>query len=116
MTKDDFIEEFPDVCCQHLIMDKIYSRQQLDKIVLTTTQLLNTGLVYYQNSGKKVTIFTSEKYKERLEKLVLGAKVMTIDGRVAVIESEKPYIICGSLTVRATLGTKTDVYDCNFFV
>ncbi len=115
MTKDDFIEEFPDVCCQHLIMDKVYSLKELDKAVINVTQMMNTGLVYYQHSGKKVTIFTSVEFKKRLDKLVAGAKVRTIDGRAAIIESEKPYIICGSLTVRATVGIETDVYDCSFF-
>ena len=116
MTKDDFIEEFPDICCQHIIMDKIYSLKELDQAVLYVTQLMNTGLVYYQHSGKKVTIFTSVDFRKRLEKLVAGAKVMTRDGRVAIIESEKPYLVCGSLTVGATVGIETDVYDCSFFV
>lgn len=115
MTKNDFIEEFPDICCQHITMDKIYSRKELDQAVLNVTQLMNTGLVYYQHSGKKVTIFTSVYFKKRLDKLIAGAKVMTRDGRVAIIESEKPYLVCGSLTVRATVGIETDVYDCSFF-
>lgn len=97
-------------------MDKIYSLKELDQAVLNVTQLMNTGLVYYQHNGKKVSLFTSVDFKKRLDKLIAGAKVMTRDGRVAIIDSEKPYIVCGSLTVRATVGTETDVYDCNFFV
>lgn len=115
MTKNDFKEEFPDICCQHIIMDKVYSHKELDQAVLNITQLMNTGLVYYQHSRKKVTIFTSVEFKKRLDKLISGAKVMTRDDRVAIIESEKPYLVCGSLTVRATVRIETDVYDCSFF-
>lgn len=116
MTIDDFIEVHPDICSLKITMDHIYPHKKLDDRVMEICDIMNTGLVFYEHRAKTLTIFTSRQYKKILDSLTPGSKFLTHDHREAVIESDKPYLVCGELCVRASIDGHSDVYDCNYFL
>ena len=75
MTKEDFIKKFPDIKVQQFETETILSKQEIMDIVEQATRSMDMGLVYYEHSGCDITVFTSEKMKIELAKMVPGYKV-----------------------------------------
>ena len=116
MTKQDFIKKFPDIKVQQFETETILSKQEIMDIVEQATQSMDMGLVYYEHCGCNITVFTSDKMKAELAKMVPGYQVTDPNtGVTGTIVSEK-YIVCGNYCVRVEFPSGTDVYDCDFFV
>lgn len=75
MTKEDFIKKFPDIKVQQFETETILSKQEIMDIVEQATQSMDMGLVYYEHCGCDITVFTSDKMKAELAKMVPGYKV-----------------------------------------
>ena len=100
MTKKDFIKKFPDVKVQQF----------------ETKTILDMGLIYYEQCGCNVTVFTSDKMKSELNKMKPGYQVTDPNtGEVGTIISDR-FIVCGNYCVRVKFPSGEDVYDCDFFV
>ena len=116
MTKNDFIKKFPDVKVQQFETDTILSKQEIMDMVKQFTNSLNMGLIYYEQCGCNVTVFTSDKMKSELAKMKPGFLVTDpITGEVGAVISDK-FIVCGNYCVRVKFPSGEDVYDCDFFV
>ena len=116
MTKEDFIKKFPDIKVQQFETETILSKQEIMDIVEQATQSMDMGLVYYEHCGCNITVFTSDKMKAELAKMVPGYQVTDPNtGETGTIVSEK-YIVCGNYCVRVEFPSGTDVYDCDFFI
>ena len=72
MTKEDFIKMFSDVKVQQFETDTILSKQEIMDMVKQFTNSLNMGLIYYEQCGCNVTVFTSDKMKSELDKMKPG--------------------------------------------
>lgn len=68
MTKQDFIKKFPDVKVQQFETDTVLSKQEIKEMVKQFTNSLDMGLIYYEQCGCNVTVFTSDKMKSELNK------------------------------------------------
>lgn len=75
MTKEDFIKKLPDIKVQQFETETILSKQEIMDIVEQVTQSMDMGLVYYEHCGCNITVFTSDKMKAELAKMVPGYKV-----------------------------------------
>lgn len=74
------------------------------------------GLVYYEHCGCNITVFTSDKMKAELAKMVQGFLVTDPNiGETGTVVSEK-YIVCGIYCVRVEFPSVPGVYDCDFFI
>ena len=72
MTKEDFIKKLPDIKVQQFETETILSKQEIMDIVEQVTQSMDMGLVYYEHCGCNITVFTSDKMKAELAKMVPG--------------------------------------------
>lgn len=85
-------------------------------IVEQATKSMDMGLVYYEHSGCNITVFTSDKMKAELAKMVPGFQVTDPNtGETGTVVSDK-FIVCGNYCVRVEFPSGSDVYDCDFFV
>lgn len=75
MTKQDFIKKFPDVKVQQFETDTVLSKQEIKEMVKQFTNSLDMGLIYYEQCGCNVTVFTSDKMKSELNKMKPGYQV-----------------------------------------
>ena len=101
---------------QQFETETILSKQEIMDIVEQATRSMDMGLVYYEHCECDITVFTSDKMKAELAKMVPGYKVKDPNtGETGTIVSEK-YIVCGNYCVRVGFPSYTDVYDCDFFV
>ena len=106
MTKEDFIKKFPDIKVQQFETESILSKQEI----------MDMGLVYYEHCGCNITVFTSDKMKTELQKMIPGYKVKEPNtGEVGTVVSDK-FIVCGNYCVRVRFPSGEDVYDCDFFI
>lgn len=116
MTKEDFIKMFSDVKVQQFETDTILSKQEIMDMVKQFTNSLNMGLIYYEQCGCNVTVFTSDKMKSELDKMKPGNQVTDPNtGEFGTIVSDK-FIVCGNYCVRVHFPSGEDVYDCDFFI
>lgn len=116
MTKKDFIKKFPDVKVHQLLFETDLSKQEIMEMVRQFTDSLNMGLVYYEQSGCVVTVFTSDKMKAELAQMKAGYQVTDPNtGEVGTVVSDK-FIVCGNYCVRVKFPSGEDVYDCDFFI
>ena len=116
MTKEDFIKKFPDIKVQQFETESILSKQEIMDIVEQSTKSMDMGLVYYEHCGCNITVFTSDKMKTELQKMIPGYKVKEPNtGEVGTVVSDK-FIVCGNYCVRVRLPSGEDVYDCDFFI
>lgn len=116
MTKKDFIKKFPDVKVQQFETDTVLSKQEIMEMVRQFTDSLNMGLVYYEQSGCVVTVFTSDKMKAELAQMKAGYQVTDPNTReVGTVVSDK-FIVCVNYCVRVKFPSGEDVYDCDFFI
>lgn len=116
MIKEDFIKKFPDIKVQQFETDTILSKQEIMDIVEQATKSMDMGLVYYEHCGCSITVFTSDKMKAELAKMLPGYQVKDPNtGETGTIVSEK-FIVCGNYCVRVVFPSGEDVYDRDFFV
>ncbi len=117
MVKNDFIEKYPDVKVQEVTTHDILSRNQIEKLVSGVSELINTAPLFFEHSGKEITIFTSEKFKSKIQQFTLGCEVIDPNtDAVGVITSDKPFYVCGELCVRVKFGNSSDTYSCDYFI
>ena len=108
MNEKDFQKKFPDVKLQELETKVVLSRAQVQECVIGLIRLLDTGLLYYDYSSRTIRVFTSDKIKAEIDKM--------IPGKVGTIISGEPFIICGQMCVTVDFDGNKDAYDCEFFV
>lgn len=90
MIKEDFIKKFPDIKVQQFETDTILSKQEIMDIVEQATKSMDMGLVYYEHCGCNITVFTSDKMKAELAKMLPGYQVKDPNtGETGTIVSEK---------------------------
>ena len=116
MNKNIFIKNFPDVKVQKLTTKHVESRASVEKIVKEFIWLFNSGLLYYEYSGKKLTIYTSEIMQDFLSTLTKGAKVTDCNtGEVGTIVSDGWFIHSCYPSVTVEFGNSKELYTCEFF-
>mgnify|MGYP000972694201 FL=1 len=69
MNKSTFKKQFPDVCVQDITLEKVLSRKDKEEIVLKLVTGLNTGLIYYQDEGRALKVFTSYRLKHAIDRI-----------------------------------------------
>lgn len=117
MDKIDFQKKFPDVKLQELETKVVLSRAQVQECIIGLIRSLDTGLVYYDYSAKTIRVFTSDKIKEEIDKMIPGFQVAhPRTGKVGKVISDAPFIICGQMCVTVDFDGNKDAYDCEFFV
>lgn len=116
MTKQDFLKKFPDVQVQQFQTKTVLSKQEIMDIVEQAVKSMDMGLVYYEHCGCDITVFTSDKMKAELDKMVTGCRVTDPNtGETGTVVSDK-FIVCGNYCVRVKFPSGEDVYDCDFFM
>ena len=110
-------KQFPDVCKQVLHFDYVYSRREVEDKVIQFSELFGQKAMVYVQQGKKVVVYTSQIFTEKLNKMKKGDIVADIgSGRVGVISSEEPFFCGCSLCLRVDFADSSDVYDCAYFM
>lgn len=116
MKKQDFKKNYPDVCVQDITFKSVISRREIENTVIKLVDGLQTGLLGYESCGKKLKVFTSYQFKDRLEQMVKGEQVLDENtGLVGTITSEEPYVCSAEMCVRVSFGESSDVYACTYF-
>lgn len=110
-------KKFPDVHVQHLTLNQVYSRADVEKKVTEFAEMFGEKVIAYECSGTKLSIYTSCIFTQKLESLKKGDNVLEPHtGKVGVIVSEKPFFCACNLCVRVDFGGTDDVYDCRCFM
>ena len=110
-------KQFPDVCKQVLHFDYVYSRREVEDKVLQFSELFGQKAMVYVQQGKKVVVYTSQIFTEKLNTMKKGDIVADISsGRVGVISSDEPFFCGCSLCLRVDFADSSDVYDCAYFM
>ena len=116
MKKQDFKKSFPDVCVQERTFEKVISRRDIEDKVIKLVDGLQTGLLGYESAGKELKVFTSYRFKDKLDKMVKGEQVLDENtGLVGIITSEEPFVCSAEMCVRVNFGENSDVYACTYF-
>lgn len=118
MKKQDLKKSFPDVCVQEITFEKVLSRKDIEDKVIKLVEGLQTGLLGYESSGKEMKVFTSYRFKDKLDKMVKGEQVLDENtGLVGTIMSEEPFVCAREMCVRVNFGFagSSDVYSCAYF-
>lgn len=116
MKKQDFKKSFPDVCVQEITFEKVISRRDIEDKVIKLVNGLQTGLLAYESYGKKLNVFTSYRFKDKLDKMIKGYRVLDENtGLVGTITSEEPFVCSAEMCVRVSFGETSDVYACTYF-
>ena len=109
--------KFPDVCKQVLHFDYVYSRREVEDKVIQFSELFGQKAMVYVQQGKKVVIYTSQIFTDKLKTMKKGDIVADhCTGRVGVISSDKPFFCCSSLSIRVDFADGSAVYDCAYFM
>ncbi len=74
--------------------DTVLSKQEIKEMVKQFTNSLDMGLIYYEQCGCNVTVFTSDKMKSELNKMKPGYQVTE--------ERSEPLYLTDSLFVETT--------------
>ncbi|WP_148477738.1 hypothetical protein [Parabacteroides johnsonii] len=107
---EEFIEYDPFSWVDHL------SRKDKEEIVLKLVTGLNTGLIYYQDEGRALKVFTSYRLKHAIDRMVKGSEVLDENkGLVGTVISEHPFICGCEMCIRVDFGESSDVYACSYF-
>lgn len=86
-------------------------------IVEQATKSMNMGLVYYEHRGCNITVFTSDKMKNALDKMVKGFTVIEPNtGEEGIVLSDKPFLNCGKYCVRVEFPGEEFIYSCEYFI
>ena len=116
MKRQDFKKSYPDVCVQEITFKTVISRREIEDKVIKLVDGLQTGLLGYESSGKKLKVFTSFRFKDRLDKMIKGEQALDENtGLVGIITSEKPFVCGAEMCIRVSFGETSDVYACTYF-
>lgn len=117
MTKKDFIKKFPDIKVQQFETEYVLSKHEIMDIVEQATKSMNMGLVYYEHRGCSITVFTSDKMKAELAKMVLGFQVTDPNtNEEGIITSDKPFLMGGEYCVNIDFLSDSGAYSCEYFI
>lgn len=117
LNKTYFQKKFPDVSVQIMETSAVLSRADVEQRVLGLVGALDTGLLYYWYDGRIVKIFTSDKMKVELDKMIPGYEVLNQNtGKIGRIVSEKPYVMSCQMCLTVDFDGKKESYDCAFFI
>lgn len=117
MTKEDFIEKFPDVKVQRFETAVIFSNREVKETVDAACTSLGMGLIYVERQGRKITCFTSDKMKVALDKMVKGAKLTNPStNEEGTVISDKPFLMGGEYCVNVDFPSDSGAYSCEFFI
>lgn len=111
VTINTFKSDFPDIKKQVLESFQVMPRHQIEEVVLDLCRGMDTGLVYYASSGRKITVYTSYMFGEWLDSLDTDT-IIAFNGQELKVVDAKPVLICGSLCIRCSDGKSSDQYDC----
>lgn len=110
-------KKFPDVCKQVFDLEYVFSRREIEDKVLQFSEIFGQQVIAYTQSGKRVCIYTSQIFTDKLKSMKKGdAVVDSTIGRVGVIVSDKPFFCSCTLCIRVDFGDTSDVYDCAYFM
>lgn len=110
-------KQFPDVCKQVLYFDCVYSRREVEDKVIQFSETFGQRAIVYVQTGKRVVIYTSKIFTNKLEAMKKGDTVADHStGRVGVITSDKPFFCGCMLCVRVDFADSSEVYDCAYFM
>ena len=116
MNKLTFKKQYPDVCMQDITFDNILSRKMIEDEVAQLVNRLNTGLLGYESSRRKLKVFTSYQFGAKLRTMTKGAQVLDENtGLVGTIVSDQPFICSCAMCVRVDFGFGSEVYACTYF-
>lgn len=115
--KNLFQKKFPDVCKQVLEFECVFSRREVEDKVSQFAELFSQQAIAYTQFGKKVSVYTSKIFTDKLNTMKKGDTVADHrTGRVGVITSEKPFFCSCTLCVRVDFADSSEVYDCAYFM
>lgn len=110
-------KQFPDVCKQTLDFDCVYSRREVEDKVIQFSETFGQQALVYVQSGKRVVIYTSQIFTDKLKAMQKGDTVLDSNtGRVGVIASEKPFFCSCTLCFRVDFADSSEVFDCAYFM
>ena len=110
-------KQFPDVCKQVLHFDCVYSRREVEDKIIQFSELFGQKAMVYVQQGKKVEVYTSQIFTDKLKTMKKGDTVADHNtGRVGVISSDAPFFCGCSLCLRVDFADRSDVYDCAYFM
>lgn len=118
VTKDTFKKKFPDVKVQRLETKVVFSKREIEKTVVDMCNMCGFGLLYYESSGKKITVYTSEKMKQELDLMIVGAELTDKNtGETVRVVSDEPFIVGNEYCIRIQFPAGSeDVYSCEYFI
>lgn len=116
MEKKDFKKKFPDVCVQELEFPKVLSRKAIEDKVIQMVEFLETGLLGYEASARKASVFISDAFGRKLQTMIKGETVLDENaGLTGTIVSENPFICDRSTCIQVDFGDGAELYDCTYF-
>lgn len=116
INKNIFKKKFPDVEVQNLTTTVVLSRAEIEKRVLALVDGFGTGLLYYNYSGKELTVYTSEIFKDKLAEMPKGALLSDPNtGKQCTVVSE-PYIMCCEMSISVDFASHPEAYSCTYFM
>lgn len=110
-------KKFPDVCKQVFDFDCVFSRSEVEDKVIQFSETFGQQVLVYVQSGKRVVIYTSQIFTDKLKAMQKGDTVLDSNtGRVGVIVSDKPFFCGCTLCFRVDFADSSEVYDCAYFM
>ena len=117
MVKNDFIDKYPDVKEQVITTKVPYARAKIENLVNEVTQSLDTAAIFYVHSGKRITIFTSDRFKDLISQFKAGYTVTDpVSDKIGTITSEQPFYVCGEPCVKVRFEDYSDTMSCDYFI
>ena len=110
-------KKFPDVCKQVFDFDCVFSKREIEDKVIQFSETFGQQALVYVQSGKRVVIYTSQIFTDKLKAMQKGDTVLDSNtGRVGVIASEKPFFCSCNLCFRVEFADSSEVFDCAYFM
>ena len=110
-------KQFPDVCKHVIDFRCVLSRREVENKIVKFTEALGQKAIVYTRMGKRLVIYTSQIFTDKLKAMEKGDIVADhSSGRVGVITSEKPFFCGCTLCFRVDFADSSDVYECAYFM
>lgn len=118
VTKNTFKKKFPDVKVQKLETECVFSKSEVNKVVIDMCTMCGFGLIYFEYNRKIITVYTSEKMKRALDGMCKGEVLLDENtGQLVKIISDKPFIVGGEYCIRILFPNgEEDIYCCEYFI